>query len=1127
MEQLMLIIGFEQEIKISKLKELAKNYFEGNELLMIWRDPYSEPRAVLMFQEPLDIESSRKSHYKALKDENYFVCVEKPTSCIFIRTYKASKYGLIDKLILLFMKTLHTSVIDKVQLEDSCFKIEFKDGWDAVLKACNRNWKINETELTVLPFFESFQESFDDQWPRLELEINKLNETLFSHDDLETPVNYTEMVEAVSGEHDTSSVDNTLIIFTNELMPEIIDKLNIKDALKSHKYEFMIHNDEKVEISGEISGAKNKLRSIQQVIYEEDQQVTNLLKSTNAVINTEILKTNKYFIVFSEDSGKFTMDVTGENCEKIPFHHFVSSIMFSKTFDGKEGDLPQQSVPSQVKVQPSYQFEHCFTFGILKALKFDHLLKRKYPGIIVDFDVTEKTKVFISRPVMETKELFSIIKQEEEKINLNKEETLFLSQKIIMDEIEKQNHIIEFCESSKILQVRGPQPTARFSDYVNSLIITKKINCGEIDPKAFTTYRDSFNKEHSFGQITFLKGKVIFLCLSFNLSAIEIFVQLIKDSVEPLKIKSLTDDYTQSKDITVQPEKTDNFTNATYTYEKMDTSSNEKNREYILETWQYEYCTMFIHELKKGKDVTDIKLLPNKLIVSFKPFTSDYSITSFQKYLDSIQHQETILEYQGLSQFAKLNEGREIISEISKSTQCCILVPDKLLKETEAIETENYDYKTILLFTADCDRFKIHLVQGHIEDIKTQMSVEILPAQNGEINLQGYFSQYHLLLPKWSLREDDPEFLDRLRSSLKTYVEIIFKQAVHLGYSNIALFLENIHDELCSFPLDLVAKTIYEQLFEGLDSDVGAASARQELDVYICDYDHESVFNAFKYYIKKFGCEFGPPSQEKWDQISLKDTSKYVEYSSNMVEIKSTSPLRALENILFCYPILPTLEPFTSPIVNQADVSHDYLKREIQNFEDCNPDGIPEDGYFPLSYWPYKDVIIYCCPDWGPKADKAIYRSLKVCLYVATNKSAVYIVPPGMERTSKYPAKYLAQAMFKALDKLYNKISKRLKIFFVVDKKEYEKAFNDELKKRTPLTAKSYMQRFSSSFQSKLKGQMPLMEQTPVVFVSLSTSKISNGCHTFQAKLNELMSSNKFKIELIGDEINSFEVIFF
>ncbi|KAK0043542.1 hypothetical protein Bpfe_027008 [Biomphalaria pfeifferi] len=52
---------------------------------------------------------------------------------------------------------------------------------------------------------------------------------------------------------------------------------------------------------------------------------------------------------------------------------------------------------------------------------------------------------------------------------------------------------------------------------------------------------------------------------------------------------------------------------------------------------------------------------------------------------------------------------------------------------------------------------------------------------------------------------------------------------------------------------------------------------------------------------------------------------------------------------------------------------------------------------------------------------------------------------------------------------------------------------------------------------------MQLIEKTPVVFVSLCASKISNGSHKFQAKLNELLSRNKLEIELIGDEINSFE----
>ncbi|KAK0043541.1 hypothetical protein Bpfe_027007, partial [Biomphalaria pfeifferi] len=903
MERLLFISRFQQEIEINKLKELADKYFEGNEVLMNWRDPYNKSRIVLKFQEPLDTEASIKSHYEAWKNESLVFCVEKPTPYLFIQSYSTSIFGLIDKLTLLFMKKLRTTIVRKTPLEDSCFKFEFKDGWDVVLKACEKKWKVNETEISVCPFFESFQEHYDHQWHRLKLEMINLSEPLMKR----STSNDTKLEEGASIEKDVTLQNRIgFIFFTNCLISEILVRLNIKGALD--------HNCQLININekgAEIFGLKTVVRNICKVIADEDKQ-----------------------------------------------------------------------------------------------------------------------------------------------INLKDEEIKFLTQKTVLDEIEKQNHQIQFCESSMLVE-KGSQCTERFADYVNNLVITKMFDCGEIDPELIT-YRDSFNKEHSFCQIVFLEGKLIFMCLNYHSGDVDILDYQIKETLKNPSVKNTTN---QPDEKVIRHKSTEKMVDEILILE------------YSINTYQYEYCTMFIQELKKGKDVTDIRLLPNKLIVSFKPFTSDYSITSFQKYLDSIQHQETILEYQGLSQFAKLNQGREIISEISKSTQCCILVFDKLnlLREAEVIETEDYDYKAILLFTAHCGSLKIHLLQGHIEDIKTQMSVGILPAQNGEISLERSISQhYNLLLPPWSLREEDPDFLDKLRSSFKKSVGIIFKQAVHLGYSNIALSLENIHDDRCSFPLDLVAKTIYEQLFEALYSDMGATSTGQELDVYICDSDHESVFIAFKYYIKNFSYQFGLPDQEKWDHISFKNTSKYVEYSSNVVEITSTTPSWApvFQNNLFCYPILPTLELFTSPILSQSDVSHDHLKREIQNFEDSNPDGIPENGYFPVRYLPYKDVIIYCCPDWGPNADEAIYRSLKVCLYEATNKAAVYIVPPGMERTSKYPAKYLAQAMFKALDKLYNKISKRLKIVFVVDKKEYEKAFNDELKKRTPSTAKSYTQRLSSSFQS-------------------------------------------------------------
>ncbi|KAI8789218.1 PAR14 polymerase [Biomphalaria glabrata] len=1134
MEQLVLISGFHKETENDKLKELADNYFKGKKLLMVWRDPNKYQRAVLMFQEAIDLRNSLKSHFEALKNEGLVVCVVKPTQYIIVQTYNANKFGLIDKLGLLFMKESYT-LDSKIRLDDACFKIEFKAGWDAVLQVCTREWRVNETKITVSPYFQCFEECYDNQYQSLEVEFKNIFETLLDMDHIQAvksiPLSndtHTELTEnkQVVGIEDKRS----FIFFTNTFIPHILQDLNIVNAAGQYNCKVIFVNMEEAKVEG----PKSIMKKLFPVIKQEVEQVSNLLESST-VINKEYIKTSKHILVFSEANEKFTMNVAQENCETIPFNKYVSSMLLKKSLNEEGLHTPTQSMHGQENAmtfpneKAEYEFLYCSTLGILKALKFEHLIENKYAGTIVKYE--NMSKVFITGPLAET--IVSTLKQEEEEISLDEEKNYFLSQEKVLDSIGKLNHQIDFCDSSKMLVKMESQTTLSFSEFVNNLVIVEHFGCGETEPASLNVDIDSFNEQHSFCKMLFAKGKVTFLCLSSQSEYKEIILHHFKEAIEVEKSNS--DAYI----IKNHQKETNNLMNEA-TSNEMDTSTNRLKKEFTLNIYQQMYCEKFIGDLKKERGVADIELEQNTLRVFFKPYSDDYSFVIFDEKLKALQHKEVHLEFSGLTQFAKLVVGEQLISYTSQRSKCCIHIPDKHnpVRQMEEIETESFDYKVILLYSARCGGYKIHLAQGHINDIKTKMSVGILPAQNDEISVKRSTSQhYNLLLPAWSLREDDPDFLDRLRDSFQLKIDLIFKQAIHLGYSDVAFSMENIYNENISFPIDLIAKTIIEQLLsEGLYTNNGATSVGWNFDVYICEPFHESIFKAFEYYLKKYGCYFGPPDQEKWDHISTINTFKYMEYSTNTVSIISSNPSSVSGNILFCYPILPSLEPHSCPVVNEFGFSVDNLKMAIQIFEDGNPDGIPVNGYFPVKnfQWNYKDVVIYCCQGWGPDVDMAIYESLQTCLSLATNKSAVHIVPPGVQM-SQYPARYLAQSVFKALDNLFAYKPQHLKIVFVVENKEYEKAFNNELKKRCPSTKNSkslynsihsaVTSLFSNTKKAEPQNKKSFIEKTSIVFVSTTPQIISDAISSLTSELKELMNKYTVEITLTCDERRAFEVI--
>ncbi|KAH9512492.1 hypothetical protein Btru_038606 [Bulinus truncatus] len=569
-----------------------------------------------------------------------------------------------------------------------------------------------------------------------------------------------------------------------------------------------------------------------------------------------------------------------------------------------------------------------------------------------------------------------------------------------------------------------------------------------------------------------------------------------------------------------------------------------------LTEYQYEYCKIFldVHNLKElinfelqHKGLINFELQQDKLII-ICIYRYRHSILGyFKSFTENLMQEIHDFDICGLTEFALLNEGHKIISEISQSSKCYIAIPTdkiKLVTDFEDIKAETKDYKVILIQTAKFEGLHIHLVQGKIDDLETSMSILFQPTQNPTFSFQHLKTRSHaivLLVPAWFANGQDFTNLNKLRKSFETWIYAVFDQAKLHQCFTIAFSTEKMHDSEYPFPLDVLAKTVLECLFQkvsSLNASAGATSITENYDIYICEPYHESVFKAFQYFMDTlYNTKFDTPDQEKWDKISPTCTSKYSGQLHNTVTIKSSNPSTVTQNVLFCYPISPSLKVSTCPVVNEKDCSSRMLEDSVKRYEDSCPDGIPLNGHFPARcfQYTYKDVMLYCCPEWGLNASKVIYDSLNVCLFQATNKNAVHIVPPGTY-ASKYPAKYLAQAVFKAVDMFLQEgiVQKHLHIVFILEDQDYREAFDKELAKcQTNKNKRSIINTLMSyvwpplGYHSKAEPSSVKseVEKTSVIFVSESAECVSKAVTQLYSKLIELMSYNKEVIDVSEDEL--------
>ncbi|XP_059176570.1 uncharacterized protein LOC131956164 [Physella acuta] len=278
MDHLLLIHGFETRCTTLDLRDILLKLLEHKNVEKLWLDPYRENRAVAMFKENLDL-----SELSRLTADELLGEIIQPTNKIFIRSFGTLKFGVKNKLEMMFKKYIY----QYKDLNDDCFEVFFQGGWETVLAVCGKEWRNGEQKLTVLPYFDCFQEPFDEQTERLS------NNMKFNCKVVESEVASTESSAWIQNHptQNTESTDisvdiqqltlqdetvetfekSTLIHYEQSIIPWILKILNFEKALKETKF------PSKVEIRPTdvtIAGSASLVKKMRQILLEKNFKMT-------------------------------------------------------------------------------------------------------------------------------------------------------------------------------------------------------------------------------------------------------------------------------------------------------------------------------------------------------------------------------------------------------------------------------------------------------------------------------------------------------------------------------------------------------------------------------------------------------------------------------------------------------------------------------------------------------------------------------------------------------------------------------------------------------------------------------------------------------------------------------------
>ncbi|XP_059176569.1 uncharacterized protein LOC131956163 [Physella acuta] len=584
-------------------------------------------------------------------------------------------------------------------------------------------------------------------------------------------------------------------------------------------------------------------------------------------------------------------------------------------------------------------------------------------------------------------------------------------------------------------------------------------------------------------------------------------------------------------------------------YKKISSNSNKQNsklhtneEKFIFPVNQqvYNYCKMFLRNYfkeisEKLNEKTEIIFAHGSIEIKCRTEeTQRFVLNKVQDIVKSISYQDLIIKKPGLPQFLESPEGLQLIESISEHTKCFLEFPEKM-SESWQRDLRNPDYKVAIIGTAVCQGFNLHLVLGNIRDMEQVMKVEFKPSKEAKefsIKLQGTSKHLVIMVP------DDETEPKKLAESLKKQLLLVFEQAKYISNVYLAFSMELISDPESPVPFRAIAEIIISEIWGIFQSeDFHDEGENQQYQMFICEPSNKHVFDIFDSLMKdKFKTKFESPDQICWDSISPTDLRKYADYNTMgvSVEVSTIDREATAEETLYCYPILPGLDTQTCPILLEPSCSKQKLDLELREFQRSIPGGILVGDSLQVGCLGVgKDALLYCCSEWGADSEMAIHDCLEMCAFSSSKYEEVHIIPPGFHVNPKYPKLFLAQKVFESLDILLkDKEEFRKKhIVFVIDDKDYHRAFENELLKRCVKRKKEN----SSDSATEQRDSASLSTEDAVVsndvishtvsFWGQSHDLMHKASSMFEEKLDHLMSLKTTELHVKKDKIGSVEKI--
>ncbi|CAL1546550.1 unnamed protein product [Lymnaea stagnalis] len=721
---------------------------------------------------------------------------------------------------------------------------------------------------------------------------------------------------------------------------------------------------------------------------------------------------------------------------------------------------------------------------LLEKLNFKKVILENYPDMYVEYNVTEKEVVMQGAQAKTIKALVldgQISFTEYEEAFLENPKTLKQIKKII----KKHGLHLVFRDSDLFVKYQDGQ-MKRFGTFTSALVVVKDCldlpNVNYQNMRTWISFVESVQSKHPLHQISVegCKVKLTTLMEADQLETngierdINTFLSKATSHILPSSVKEATK---ENQDDSSSDEERHSVETFSVTLKPLQEWKENDNKQVSLESAfiqvltysqpELHCCALYLqqelHDIEQQFKDSEITIGSQGIQVKCN---TQHSLNDMCRKIaslfDTIEHIEKGLQYPGLISFFESDRGFNLLSRISRQYKCYIEAPmdDKQNSNSQLEvldkETQRINYQVTLLGTAKCDGFKVHLVQGNIRDMRLDFKVTFCPSpkdQECTLTKVRNTREININLPSWKapIESKPMVYFSKLRESLRSLVNLVFQQVMHLKSSTVAFCTAAVHDAPFPFPLDVIAKIVTEELLTTFNN---PDEMLTDIDFYICEPKIQSVFKAFTYFMKTSHLDFGPPHQISWDKISNKDTCRYTNYSQHNCNIKTIDSIPAnlvlASKSFFCYPIQPSLEASSCPLYNDPRCPRGVLESSLKTIQKEFPDGLLLGDFCHVSCIPFSEkILLYCFPEWGSDIYQTLQRSLEKIFEEFVNYESIIIILPGIG-APEFPKQYLVQTFFKIMDKIVTegRFSWHKKIFLLVQNIEFKKAFDHELQKR-------------------------------------------------------------------------------